>query len=695
MMKITRGRLIQIISVFVVHVITLFFLQRFLSGFQADSLRSLVVITIALGIAQSAFWWVFINFFSWLPGWLYPILTFFLNGLFVLVIGNLVRGVTIDTIGTGIWITLWLTAVDAVLGGLLSLDEDAEFDRSVTRRMVSRRGKPAKTDVPGFLFLEIDGLSEMLLRRAMAEGYTPTMKGWVEKGSHQVLGWETDFSSQTGAMQTGILLGNNTDIPAYRWWDREQNRMVMSGLPKDAQAIEARLSRGNGLCSDGGASRGNMFSGDATESMFTFSTLRNRERGRGPSFYFYLFSPYVIARLVTRFITDVIKEWWQAAQQRRRKDKYTVKARNLGYAFLRGFMGPFIQDLVTYTVISDILRGVPAVYALYAGYDDLSHFAGMTAPESFEALHEIDRYFARIEHSLKDAPRPYHIVILSDHGQSLGPTFATAHGQTLEQLVKALTKNEKGVFYSNTHNESWDSLNAVLSESTDSNTRTAGLIRRMLASRSRDGYVEVAPQNASADEMEAKAENAKVVVFGSGSTGLIYFTESPQRMTFEQIQDAYPELIIGLHSHPGIGFVLVRSEAQGDIVIGKNGVHYLADDHVEGVDPLAVYGPNAPRHLRRESSFSNCPDLVVNTLYDPATQELAGFENQVSHHGGLGGPQNYPFILKPCVLPYDGSPIVGAESVHHLLRSWRETVQDLKVLDLKVQDLNEVESTQG
>jgi hypothetical protein len=164
--------------------------------------------------------------------------------------------------------------------------------------MVSRHGKPEHSDVPGFLFLEIDGMSELLLCRAMDEGHVPTMKRWVDQGSHQVLGWETDFSAQTGAMQTGILLGNYTDIPAYRWWDREKGRIVMSGVPKDAQEIEARQTKGIGLCSDGGASRGNMFSGDATESMLTFSTLRDKGRRRGPSFYFYLFSPYVIARLV-------------------------------------------------------------------------------------------------------------------------------------------------------------------------------------------------------------------------------------------------------------------------------------------------------------------------------------------------------------------------------------------------------------
>jgi hypothetical protein len=68
---------------------------------------------------------------------------------------------------------------------------------------------------------------------------------------------------------------------------------------------------------------------------------------------------------------------------------------------------------------------------------------------------------------------------------------------------------------------------------------------------------------------------------------------------------------------------------------------------------------------------------VVNTIYDPVTQELAGFENQVSHHGGLGGPQNHPFILHPVQMTYDGTPVIGAESVHHLLRSWREQVQGL------------------
>ncbi len=677
-MKVNRARIVQIISVIIVHVITLIILAYFLDGFSYTTLRSLFTMTILVALGESLFWWVFITFFSWLPVWLYPIITFALNGAFIMVIGNLIPGITISNIATGIWITIWLTAVNAILSGLLSLDEDSQFDRNVTRRMVARRGNPTKTDVPGILYLEIDGLGEAILRRAIEEGHMPTLKRWIDSGSHQLMGWETDFTAQTGAMQTGILLGNNTDVPAYRWWDREAGRVVMSGIPKDAQAIEARLSNGRGLCSDGGTSRGNMFSGDATESMFTFSSMLNKSRGRGPSFYFYLASPYVLSRLITRYIIEVVKEWWQAAAQRRRKDKYIVGARNPAYAFLRAFMGATLQDLTTYTVISDVLRGVPAAYALYAGYDDLSHFAGMTTPEAFEALHETDRYFARIENAVSIAPRPYHIIVLSDHGQSTGPTFKAAYGMSLEELVKGLVKGDDKVFVSLETDNAWENVNAVLNESVNSKARAATLIRRMLASKEKEGMVDVVPDQNATEKVHEKAKEANVVVMGSGCTGLIYFTQAKQRMTFEQIQDAYPELIIGLINHPGIGFIMVLSAEFGPMVIHKDGIHYLLDDRVEGkVDPLAVYGPRAADHLRRESSFTNCPDIVVNTVYNPETQELPGFENQVSHHGGLGGPQNHPFILHPTSLSDGSTPVVGAEGVYKLLRSWRDQVQNI------------------
>ena len=669
MINMTR-RVVQAVSILVVQAITLLLLQSFLDGLQIESFWSALGAALAYMLAQAIFGLIFVEFLARLPIILYPILTFILSSIAVLIAGNLVPGISIEGIGTGIWIILVLTLVNSAQGAILAIDEDAVFDRFVTGRMVKKFSKPIETDIPGFIFLEVDGLGEEILRQAIEAGTMPTLQRWLDQGMHHLVGWETDFSSQTGAMQTGILLGNNAEVPAYRWWDRTAQRIIMSGDPRDALKLEENLTTGNGLLTEGGASRGNMFSGDATESILTMSTVLNRERGRGPGFYFYLFTPYVVVRLVAHFVKEVFKEWIERWQQIRRKDKYIISARNPFYAFFRAFMGPLMQDLATYAIIGDVLRGVPAIYGLYAGYDDLSHFAGMKSPEALKVLHETDRYFARIERATAYAPRPYHIVVLSDHGQSLGPTFESAYGVDLQSLVDALIAGEGDVYSALGTDETWDKLHVVLTESIQENTRTAKVLRRMFRSRTKNDIVQVAPTS----ENDEAARKKKVVVVGSGCAGLIYFTGVSERMTYEEIQETYPDLLLGLAQHPGVGFALVNSKENGPMVFGKRGIHFLSDGKIEGEDPLKPFGPNAARHLMRENGFSSCPDILLNTTYDPQTQELPGFENQVSHHGGIGGPQCHPFLLHPASLPVGDEPIVTAVGLHNLLRGWRKLI---------------------
>ena len=671
-MKISLGRIIQFVSILVVQGIVLMLLQYVLPGLHVNSILAGTVAALGFSLAQGIFWVVFIQFFSWLPVLLYPVFTFLLTGVAVLVVfGGLIKGVEVNDLATALWITVTLSVVNAILGALFSLDEDASFDRNVTARMVKKQGKQIKSDQPGFIFFEIDGLGEAQLHKAINEGHMPVLKSWLDEGKYKITGWETDFSSQTGAMQTGILLGNNWEVPAYRWWDRAQQRIVMSGDPRDAGMIERTLSTGRGLLSDGGASRGNMFSGDASESILTMSTVLNN-KGRGPGFYAYLFSPYILARLISRFVIECIKEWWEAWQQKRRKDKYRVKSRGPFYAFLRGFMGPLMQDLATYMVINDMLRGLPAVYALYAGYDDLAHFAGMSSPEVFEALHEIDRYLARLQRAAQDAPRPYHIVLLSDHGQTLGLTFQNAFGVSLESLVDGLMKGSGDVYLAQGTDETREKLNVLLTQSINEDTRTARLMRSMLKNKTEEGMVVT-----KKEEDNDKAREKQMVVMGSGCAGLVYFTGQEQRMTHEQIQELYPDLVLGLQQHKGIGFVLVKSAEFGSMVLGKGGVYFLDDDRVEGVNVLAPFGPNAVHHLKRETSFANCPDILVNTVLDTQTEEMCGFEDQVSHHGGLGGPQNHAFVAHPVSLSAGTEPIVTAEGLYRVLRGWRDEAQHL------------------
>jgi hypothetical protein len=52
----------------------------------------------------------------------------------------------------------------------------------------------------------------------------------------------------------------------------------------------------------------------------------------------------------------------------------------------------------------------------------------------------------------------------------------------------------------------------------------------------------------------------EVVVMASGCLGLLSFPRQPGRLTLEHIEALYPSLVEGLREHPGVGFLLVRSE---------------------------------------------------------------------------------------------------------------------------------------
>ena len=71
---------------------------------------------------------------------------------------------------------------------------------------------------------------------------------------------------------------------------------------------------------------------------------------------------------------------------------------------------------------------------------------------------------------------------------------------------------------------------------------------------------------------------------------------------------------------------------------------------------------------------------MVGSFYDPVLDEGCAFEELISFHGGLGGPQTRPFILHPRRLRVPAEPILGAAAVHALLAGWRRMLQgDLQV----------------
>jgi hypothetical protein len=270
-------------------------------------------------------------------------------------------------------------------------------------------------------------------------------------------------------------------------------------------------------------------------------------------------------------------------------------------------------------------------------------------------LRGIDRQFARIERVLKDAPRPYHLVVLADHGQSQGAPFSQRYGRTLEDLVGELT-GASSLESQKQGTEGPSFLRASLTEVAEG-PGLVGRTARLLASwrASRRGPTGPPPE---------------VVVMASGCLGLVSFPREAGRLSQERIEALYPRLLDGLRNHPGIGFLLVRSESHGAVAIGAEGIHYLDEERVEGQDPLKPFGPNAAAKVKRTDTFEHCPDIVLNSTYWREQDEVAAFEELVGSHGGMGGSQCYPFVLYPSSWSAPSQPILGAEAMHRELRQW-------------------------
>jgi uncharacterized membrane protein YvlD (DUF360 family) len=541
---------------------------------------------------------------------------------------------------------LVMSAVSMVIQVLLGTNDDDENAYRIVRRIARRQGALPRTDVPGILFLEIDGLALPILRRAMRDGSAPVMGRWMEEDDYRLTEWETDLSSQTGASQAGILLGSNDDVPAFRWVEKETATMMVCSSPEDCAEIERRRSTGAGLLADGGASRGNLLSGDAEETILTVSRME-AEKGANPGYRAFFADGVNVTRALVLFFWEVLLEW-TAAIRAARRDVRPRGHRGGAYPFMRATMCVIVRNAVLFGVLTDMMRGRPAVYATFASYDEVAHHSGLERADTLEALRKLDQQFGMIERGRRYAPRPYEIVVLSDHGQTQGATFKQRNGYGLADLVeRSLSTGDVAEFAGG------DEQDAMAVHAVDEATGHKPKKR---------------PKNDVSDR--------RVVVLGSGNLGLIYLLDEPHRLSLEEIEESHPRLVPALREHPHVGWLLVHSAENGATVLGAGGAHHLESGRIDGDDPLAPFSPNAPRHLLRTHGFPHAADITVGSFYDPERDEGCAFEELISFHGGLGGPQTRPFILHPERLPVPAEPIVGAASVHELLKGWRRSLQD-------------------
>ncbi len=280
----------------------------------------------------------------------------------------------------------------------------------------------------GVVFIQLDGVSYPVMQWALQSGSMPTLRRWIDSGSHTLHEWIVQMPCTTPASQQAILHGHAP--PACRRsagttasWAGSSSPTV----PSDAAIIEARASTGHGLLADDGVSISNLFTGDASRASMTMSRLEVTRGSRRTREVFarFLLRPDGLSRSLSRTIAEIVRERFQAVKQRRLVVHPRVH-RSWTFAGLRAFSNGLLRDLNTAVVCEEMMRGARSIYVDYVDYDEIAHHAGSTRIESLASLTGLDQVLAVLEHVAHGAPRRYHIVLLSDHGQSQGEPFAVA-----------------------------------------------------------------------------------------------------------------------------------------------------------------------------------------------------------------------------------------------------------------------------
>jgi putative membrane protein len=284
--------ILRVLSIWATQTVFLIFLAWLIPGVHIDGVAAAIIAVAVIALINALLWpllsYIMLPFMVLTLG----LLALVLNALMIMLASALMESFQVDDFWAALGLAVGLTALSAILSSLVTIDDDTSWYRNTVRRRMKKRAEAVDTNVPGVLFLEIDGLAKPVLEKAIREGYAPNLAQWIESGSHTLVGWETDLSSQTSASQAGILQGNNHNIPSFRWYDRARKTIVASSNPREVARIEKEISDGNGLLADNGASRGNLFSGDAPNVMNTASTILDRSRFHTTDFYAFFLRPY-------------------------------------------------------------------------------------------------------------------------------------------------------------------------------------------------------------------------------------------------------------------------------------------------------------------------------------------------------------------------------------------------------------------
>ena len=542
---------------------------------------------------------------------------------------------------------------------------------------VFRRERRPDDGRRGLLMLQIDALAYAELRRAIELGYCPTISDMVREEGYTLRRWFCGLPSATPYCQAGIFYGENEEIPAFRFYDKTEHRVITCNTPSGVQYIRDRIHAPGALA--GGSSYVNLLDGDAQTVALTVATREKmsvfQRLGGWRMAMLLLLHPI---RLVRMALQGVL-EWLREEYERTVGELARKRTHSEGlFPFVRILSNVIVREVQTMAILLDVYLGVPVIYSTFMQYDELGHHFG---PSSFQALRDLRRTDARIREIRRmmanAGGRQYDLVLLSDHGMTPSSSYRVLYGETLGRTVERILEGDlpradtrplrARASYSDTSEyadmgpQVVEAVAQVTPPSLPRMRRVLGVFRDWI--RSKYGIRElILPEKYRVEE------DHDVVVTYSSCLALLYFADDTKRLHLTDIarDPRRANLYLELLNHAGVGLLATLAGPSVHLE-STTGRAIIVDGELEvlaGRNPLEPYGSNdqvvrAVEHLVRQN---NTGDVTIFGAYDG--YEIVSFDDQIGAHGAAGGNQLHPFLIGPAHLRLETAPINDARDIH-------------------------------
>jgi hypothetical protein len=541
-----------------------------------------------------------------------------------------------------------------------------------------RRARLTTGRQPGFVGLQIDGLSWPHLRQALDRGYLPHLERYLRRG-HRLIEYRAGLPSTTPAAQAVIFYGQEEGIPAFRWFEKSSGQIISCNDPDHVQLVREKLFHDREGLLAGGSSYANMIDGGAERSVFTVSsphpqTLFGRIGGVR-ILLLLLLNPWRTLRLFASTLVEYRVNKQDSLWHRRKRRWRPMEGL---FPFIRIFCNVILRELQTFGVLADVYAGVPRIYTTYSGYDELAHHYGPTSQPALKNLRYVDQRIGEIIRAVDHiAAADYTLVILSDHGQTPGYPFQARFGATLGDAVSAFLRENQAAAVSAGPLAFTRAQLGYLSDELE--TRQRGWRYRVY--RATKNLIQQKIRDLVPETLKIDHEGGVVITYSS-TLAHLYITGTPRRLTWREVEHTQPLLLRFLQQHKGIGFVLAKGEEPNEVCIfHTHGRLCTAPGRFHSQDDLEFLRPygvpdDVVEELHRFGSGANCGDLVIFGALDE--EGIACFDDQVGGHGSVGGEQSRPFIILPV-----GHPLLEREH----LSGYRFLYEDVFLAALRRQGL--------